>query len=45
MVFTLIVHLHANEDPASLPKIQAKMSEAALLYRKDKGTIDVSETS
>ena len=40
MVYTLTVHLYANDDPASIEKIKAKLIEAARVYRKDKETID-----
>ena len=40
MVYPLTVHLYANDDPASIDKIKAKLVEAARVYRKDKETID-----
>ena len=40
MVYTLTVHLYANDDPDSIPRIKAKLIEAARIYRKDKETID-----
>ncbi|KAI1008123.1 hypothetical protein K3495_g113 [Podosphaera aphanis] len=40
MVYTLTVHLYANENPDSIPRIKAKLIEAARVYRKDKETID-----
>ena len=40
MVYTLTVHLYANDDPASIDKIKAKLVEAARVYRKDKETVD-----
>ena len=32
--------MYANDDPASIEKIKAKLIEAARVYRKDKETID-----
>lgn len=40
MVYTLTVHLYANEKPDSIERIKAKLIEAARIYRKDKETID-----
>ncbi|CAL3966919.1 hypothetical protein PZA11_003380 [Diplocarpon coronariae] len=40
MVYTLTVHLYANEKPDSVERIKAKLIEAARIYRKDKETID-----
>jgi RIO-like serine/threonine protein kinase len=40
MVYTLTVHLYANDHPDSIPRIKAKLIEAARIYRKDKETID-----
>ncbi|EHL03073.1 hypothetical protein M7I_1047 [Glarea lozoyensis 74030] len=40
MVYTLTVHLYANEKPDSIDRIKAKLIEAARIYRKDKETID-----
>jgi quinol monooxygenase YgiN len=40
MVYTLTVHLYANEKPDSIGRIKAKLIEAARIYRKDKETID-----
>jgi hypothetical protein len=40
MVYTLTVHLYANENPDSIPRIKAKLIEAARVYRKDKETVD-----
>ncbi|KAF3765816.1 hypothetical protein M406DRAFT_257996 [Cryphonectria parasitica EP155] len=39
MVYTITVHLHANDDPASVEKIKAKLIEASRVYSKDKETI------
>ncbi|KAK2624243.1 hypothetical protein QTJ16_006193 [Diplocarpon rosae] len=40
MVYTLTVHLYANEKPDSIERIKAKLIEAARIYRKDKETVD-----
>lgn len=40
MVYTLTVHLYANEKPDSIERIKAKLIEAARVYRKDKETVD-----
>ncbi|RFU32701.1 hypothetical protein B7463_g3680, partial [Scytalidium lignicola] len=40
MVYTLTVHLYANDHPESIPRIKAKLVEAARIYRKDKETLD-----
>jgi hypothetical protein len=40
MVYTLTVHLYANDHPDSIPRIKVKLIEAARVYRKDKETID-----
>jgi len=40
MVYTLTVHLYANDKPESIERIKAKLIEAARIYRKDKETID-----
>lgn len=40
MVYTLSVHLYCNEDPQSIPRLKAKLVEAARIYRKDRETID-----
>ena len=40
MVYTLTVHLYANEHPDSIARIKAKLIEAARIYRKDKETLD-----
>ncbi|PSK53794.1 hypothetical protein C1H76_1950 [Elsinoe australis] len=39
MVYTLVVHVTAKDD-AAVPKLHAKLVEAALVYNRDKGTID-----
>ncbi|KAJ9660550.1 hypothetical protein H2198_002487 [Neophaeococcomyces mojaviensis] len=40
MVYTLVCHLYANSDPASIDKIKAKLIEASRVYNKDSETID-----
>lgn len=40
MVYTLTVHLYANDDPASIPRLKAKLVEAARVYRRDRETVD-----
>lgn len=40
MVYTLTVHLYANDDPKSIDRIKLKLTEAARVYRKDKETVD-----
>ena len=40
MVYTLTVHLYANDKPDSIDRIKAKLIEAARVYRKDKETVD-----
>ncbi|PMD13894.1 hypothetical protein NA56DRAFT_651357 [Hyaloscypha hepaticicola] len=40
MVYTLTVHLYANDKLDSIERIKAKLIEAARIYRKDKETID-----
>ncbi|KAF7884955.1 hypothetical protein BTUL_0024g00820 [Botrytis tulipae] len=40
MVYTLTVHLYANENPESIPRIKAKLIEASRVYKQDKETVD-----
>jgi hypothetical protein len=40
MVYTLTVHLYANDKPDSIERIKAKLIEAARVYRSDKETVD-----
>lgn len=40
MVYTLTVHLYANDKADSIERIKAKLIEAARIYRKDKETVD-----
>lgn len=39
MVYTITVHLRANDDPASVDKLKAKLIEASRVYSKDKETL------
>ena len=40
MVYTITVHLYANTHPDSIPRLKAKLVEAARIYRNDQETID-----
>ncbi|ESZ96224.1 hypothetical protein SBOR_3382 [Sclerotinia borealis F-4128] len=40
MVYTLTVHLYANEHPDSVPRLKAKLIEASRMYKQDKETVD-----
>ena len=40
MVYTITVHLYANDDPASVGKLKAKLVEASRVYRRDRETLD-----
>lgn len=39
MVYTITVHLHANDDPSSVEKLKAKLIEASRVYSQDKETV------
>ncbi|KAG9244185.1 hypothetical protein BJ878DRAFT_507353 [Calycina marina] len=39
MVYTLTVHLYANDKPESVEMLKAKLIEAAKVYRQDQETI------
>ena len=39
MVYTIVAHLYARDDPTSIEKVKNKLIEAARVYRKDKETI------
>ncbi|KAI3552096.1 hypothetical protein CSPX01_00772, partial [Colletotrichum filicis] len=39
MVYTLTVHLHANDHPDSVERIKAKLIEASRVYSKDRETV------
>lgn len=40
MVYTLTVHLYCNAHPQSIPRLTAKLVEAARVYRTDRETVD-----
>lgn len=40
MVYTLTVHLYANDKPESIPRLKAKLIEASRIYSKDKETVE-----
>lgn len=40
MVYTLTVHLYCNTNPDSIPRLKAKLVEAARVYRQDRETVD-----
>jgi quinol monooxygenase YgiN len=40
MVYTITVHLYANDQPDSVDKIKAKLIEASRVYSKDTETLD-----
>ncbi|KEY64536.1 hypothetical protein S7711_03602 [Stachybotrys chartarum IBT 7711] len=40
MVYTITVHLYANSDPESIPKLKAKLIEASRVYVNDFETIN-----
>ncbi|KAF1945610.1 hypothetical protein EJ02DRAFT_451328 [Clathrospora elynae] len=39
MVYTIVVHLYAKDDKASIDKLKAKLVEASLVYSKDHETL------
>jgi quinol monooxygenase YgiN len=39
MVYTIIVHLYAKDDPAAISKLLFKLTEASQIYSKDHETI------
>ncbi|KUI73683.1 hypothetical protein VM1G_09387 [Cytospora mali] len=39
MVYTITVHLHANDHPDSVDRLKAKLIEASRIYSKDKETV------
>ncbi|KAF4813337.1 hypothetical protein CGCSCA5_v008478 [Colletotrichum siamense] len=39
MVYTITVHLHANEHPDSVDRLKAKLVEASRVYSKDRETV------
>jgi hypothetical protein len=40
MVYTITVNLYTNNHPDSIPRLKAKLVEAARIYRKDRETVD-----
>lgn len=40
MVYTLTVHLYANDKPESITRLKAKLIEASRIYSKDKETVE-----
>ncbi|KAL0940620.1 uncharacterized protein CTRU02_203383 [Colletotrichum truncatum] len=39
MVYTITVHLHANDHPDSVERIKAKLIEASRVYSQDRETV------
>ncbi|KAK4997198.1 hypothetical protein LTR66_003354 [Elasticomyces elasticus] len=39
MVYTLVVHLYAKDDPECIKKLMAKLQEASQVYSNDKETL------
>ncbi|KAF6805610.1 hypothetical protein CMUS01_14579 [Colletotrichum musicola] len=39
MVYTITVHLHANDKPDSVERIKAKLIEASRVYSQDRETV------
>lgn len=39
MVYTIVVHLYAKDDPLTIKKVHNKLIEASQVYSKDKETI------
>ncbi|QIW97172.1 hypothetical protein AMS68_002690 [Peltaster fructicola] len=39
MVYTLVVHLYAKDDPEAIKKLTAKLQEASQTYSRDKETL------
>jgi hypothetical protein len=40
MIYTITVHLYTNTHPDSIPRLKAKLVEAARVYRQDRETVD-----
>lgn len=38
MVYTLVVHLYAKDDPEAIKKIEQKLKEASQVYSRDRET-------
>lgn len=39
MVYTIVVHLYAKDDPVAVEKVKNKLIEASQVYSKDKETV------
>jgi quinol monooxygenase YgiN len=39
MVYTIVVHLYAKDDPSAIAKLISKLREASQVYSKDKETL------
>lgn len=39
MVYTIVVHLLSKDDPTSIEKLSAKLTEASQVYSKDRETL------
>jgi hypothetical protein len=39
MVYSLVVHMYAKDDPAIIKKLHNKLIEASRIYSKDKETV------
>lgn len=39
MVYTIVVHLYAKDDPDAISKLKDKLIEASQVYSKDRETI------
>jgi len=39
MVYTIVVHLYANDSPEDIGKLKERLIEASQVYSKDKETI------
>jgi len=39
MVYTIVVHLYANDNEEDISKLKAKLAEASAVYSKDKETL------
>ncbi|KAF2791600.1 hypothetical protein K505DRAFT_376656 [Melanomma pulvis-pyrius CBS 109.77] len=39
MVYTIVVHLYANDNPTDITKLKEKLVEASSVYSKDKETL------
>ncbi|KAK5007472.1 hypothetical protein LTR28_005241 [Elasticomyces elasticus] len=43
MVYTLVVHLYAKDDPECIKKLMAKLQEASQVYSNDKETLSCQQ--